>query len=101
MTHGGVDGYTRLIVYLQCSNNNSASTVYRAFLSAVQQYGLPSRVRSDQGTENTSVARHMLEIRGVQRGSMITGSSVHNQRIERMWKDTHRYICKPLSTQIQ
>ena len=90
VTHRGVDGYTRLIVYLQCSTNNSASTVYRAFLSAVQQYGLPSRVRSDQGTENTTVARHMLETRGVQRGSMITGSSVHNQRIERMWKDMHR-----------
>ena len=61
LTHGGIDSYTRLIVYLRCSTNNSAETVYRAFMSAVYQYGLPSRVRSDQGTENTAVARHMLE----------------------------------------
>ena len=90
VTHAGIDGFTRLIVYLQCSSNNSAQTVYRAFMSAIHQYGLPSRVRSDQGTENTAVARHMLEIRGTERGSMIVGSSVHNQRIERMWKDMHR-----------
>ena len=92
VTHAGIDGYTRLIVYLQCSTNNSANTVYRAFLSAVQRYGLPSRVISHQGTENTTVARHMLETQDVQRGSMITGSSVHNQRIERLWKDMHRYV---------
>ena len=92
VTHGGIDGFTRLIVYLQCSTNNSAETVYRAFMSAVNQYGLPSRVRSDQGTENTAVARQMLETQGIDRGSMIVGSSVHNQRIERMWKDMHRYV---------
>ena len=90
VTHAGIDGFTRLIVYLQCSSNNSAQTVYRAFMSAIHQYGLPSRVRSDQGTENTAVARHMLEIRGTERGSMIVGSSVHNQRIERIRKDMHR-----------
>ena len=95
VTHGGIDGHTRLIVYLQCSANNTAETVYRVFMAAVNQYGLPSRVRSDQGTENIAIARHMLETRGTDRGSMIVGSSVHNQRIERMWKDIHRYIRKP------
>lgn len=92
MTHAGIDGYSRLIVYIHCSPNNKASTVYNLFLGAVDRFGLPSRVRSDQGGENVAVAQCMLERRGVDRGSMLTGSSTHNQRIERLWRDLHRCV---------
>ena len=78
MTHGGIDGYSRLITFLQCSPNNRASTMYELFLSAVQQQQLPSRVGTDQGGENVLIAQHMIERRGAERRSVITGSSVHN-----------------------
>lgn len=81
-----------MIVYMKCSSNNRSNTVLTLFQGAAQRYGLPSHVRSDQGTENTSVALHMLRLRGLVRNSMITGSSTHNQRIERLWRDMHRCV---------
>ena len=86
----------RVPVFLQCSNNNKASTVLKCFTNAIRNYGLPSRVRSDKGGENTEVAWCMLNhpLRGPDRGSMICGKSVHNQRIERLWRDVFTGVLK-------
>ena len=73
VTHGAIDGYSRLIVYLHASTNNRARTIYDLFVAAVDKHQLPSRVRSDQGTENIQVAQYMLEKRGAERH----GSTVH------------------------
>ena len=87
--HGGIDGYSRVPVFLHASDNNRAVTVLQSFLKGVQLYGLPSRVRSDCGGENMLVSEYMLRHpqRGPGRGSFITGRSVHNQRNERFWRD--------------
>ena len=76
-------------MFLQASCYNKAESVLSAFLSAVTEYGLPSWVRMDKGGENVLVAQYMLAHpeRGPSRGSIITGKSTRNQRIERLWRD--------------
>ena len=91
--HGGIVGYSRLVVFLKASVDNRASTVFSSFQEAVAQYSLPSRVRTDLGLENIEVARFMVRTRGVNRGSIITGTSVHNQRIERLWREVNSIVC--------
>ena len=100
VVHGGIDGYSRRIVYLKCSCNNRAETVVNLFVNAIDTFGLPSRVRADQGVENVDVCRFMLNhpLRGCGRGSFIAGKSCHNQRIERLWRDVfsgclHIFYC--------
>ena len=49
VVHGCIDGYSRLVLYLKCCDNNRSDTVLDLFVSATEQYGLPSRIRSDKG----------------------------------------------------
>ena len=50
--HGAIDGFSRLITFLQCLTNNRSETVKTLFLDAIQSFGLPSRVRTNHGGEN-------------------------------------------------
>ncbi|KAG9272154.1 hypothetical protein AMEX_G13113 [Astyanax mexicanus] len=87
---------TYQIMYLNAASNNRAATAYEFFMDGVRKFGWPYKVRADQGVENVDIAQAMLNVRGTGCGSFISGKSVHNQRIERLWRDvwvavTHLY----------
>lgn len=91
VTHGGIDGFSRTIVFLKCAGDNTSGTVLDSFMDAVTCYGVPQKVRSDLGGENVKVWRYMIE-HHMSDGAVIVGSSVHNERIERLWRDVFRSV---------
>lgn len=76
VTMGCVDGYSRAVIYLKCSNNNKSTTALALFNDGVGRYGMPSRVRGDRGGENVLIADRIIEARGLNRGSFIAGSAL-------------------------
>ena len=90
--HGAVDGFSRTIVFLKFSNNNRASTVVDLFRGSVSSFGLPERVRTDHGGENVDIWRCMLATHNHDYSCVLTGSSVHNERIEMLWRDVNRCV---------
>ena len=65
------------------------------FENGVFEYGLPTRIRSDLGGENVEVWRYMVREHSNDASCVIVGSSTHNERIERLWRDVHRCVLKP------
>lgn len=90
--HGGIDGFSRTVVFLKASSNNLSSTVLHLFQTATHVFHYPRRIRTDHGTENVAVAREMLHRYGPLANPVITGQSVHNQRIERLWRDVFTFV---------
>ena len=74
---------------MKASDNNRQENVMQNCLEVTCAYDIRSRIRVDDGGENAYICIQMNVLRGLNRGSTITGSSVHNQRIERccraMW----------------
>ena len=97
-THGIIDGASRLIVCLKSHNNNKATTLLEDFVNANKQYSIPFRVRGDKGGENMKVAEFMFSARPPIPGDLfkpyLVGSSNHNQRIERLWRDVMQSVIK-------
>ena len=89
---GCVDGYSRAIIYLNCAACNNTAITLNSFVRGMSHFGLPSRTRSDAGLENVLVSRLMVGLQGRGRGSHIVGRSVHNQRIERLWRDVYTSV---------
>lgn len=87
--HGCIDGFSKTVIYLHCADNNRASTVLDIFTHAVEQTwrSVPYRIRTDGGGENIRIAEYMQQMRPNVHRPCIAGRSVHNQRIERLWRD--------------
>ncbi|KAK3593635.1 hypothetical protein CHS0354_025526 [Potamilus streckersoni] len=77
-----------------CNCDTTASAVLNHFTEAVSKWGLSSRVRGDMGVENSKVAQYMLSHprRNLNSGIYLTGKSVHNTRIERLWRDGYNVM---------
>ena len=68
-----------------------ALTVLNCFTKATQLYDIPHNIRTDRGGENTEIWRFMVHHYSSP-SAVITGSSVHNERIERLWRDVKRSV---------
>ena len=55
--HGGINGFSRWLIWLEVGpTNNNPEVIAKFYLDAVKQVGgLPRKIRSDDGTENSMV----------------------------------------------
>ena len=63
VTHLAIDGFSRLITFGETSDN-TAESVSQKFVTAVDKYGRPLRVRTDHGGENIMVWQNMVQHNG-------------------------------------
>ena len=73
------------MTHLSVATDNTALTALEYFCDGIKEYGIPARIRIDGGTEFNHVEKFMNDIDSTTR--CMRGKSVHNQRIERLWKD--------------
>ena len=81
-----IDSDHSLIRWGFCASGG-IKTAVSLFEQALEIYGVPSKVRTDQGGENTLIWRKMIELRGEGRGGYI---AAHNQHL---WRDVWNYVC--------
>lgn len=91
--HGCIDGFSRRLIWLEVGpTNKQPEVITNYFIQSVKQLGhLPTRIRSDDGTENSILEAVQIALRlghsdtyaGI--NSFIIGTSPANQRIESFW----------------
>ena len=91
--HGCIDGFSRRLLWLEVgTTNKDPEVIAKYYLDAVKQLGgVPRKMRSDDGTENSTLealhtflrSSHNDENAGP--GCFTIGRSTANQRIESYW----------------
>lgn len=90
--HGFTDGYDRAVSWyyapatmtapippthqitgMRVDTRNTAQTVLKLFLDAIDEFGCPYRVRGDRGSENVDLCTWMIMYRGPNRASFMWG----------------------------
>lgn len=90
--HAGIDGFSRRLLWLEVGpTNKNPDVIAKYYLDAVNQTGgIPHKVRSDDGTENSlTEAIHTYLCSEYRSGGAVgcfnIGRSTANQRIEAYW----------------
>ena len=91
--HGAIDGFSRKIIWLKVQRSNkNPRTIAKYFLQAVTEVsGCPSRVYTDMGTENGTLAPMQCYLRSDSRDEYAATKahkyvpSTRNQKIECFW----------------
>ncbi len=90
--HGSIDGFSRTITYLACTNNNRSETVLQFFTDSINHFGVPNHVITVEKMWRYGGSYMIAAHNYNDYSCVITGSSVHNERVERLWHDVHRCI---------
>ena len=78
--HAAIDGFLRTIIYLKCADNiEQIQYQHLAYLIK----SVPIKVEKMQMCGDSSHGNM---------SAVFTGSSVHNERIERLWRDVHHTV---------
>ena len=78
-----------MIVFLHCSTNNKAVNFFDYTLN---DFGTPSKIWTVTNGEHFRIRERMTESRRENPVNYLAGSSVHNQQIERLWRDMWYYV---------
>ena len=89
--HGAIDGWSRKIMWLKvCRSNNFPEIPASFYLECVNKHnGCPEKVRTDNGTENGTIALMQCYFRNDVKAH-VYGKSTANQRIEGWWSHFRR-----------
>ena len=86
--HAGVAWFScTIIMYIKCCVSNRAATFLEVFCEGLEKFRLPNTVRTDHGRENIDIWHYMIASHNSDTSWVITDSSTHNERVERLWRE--------------